>query len=676
MKLKKYKVTEFRSVNDSGWIEIGDIAGLIGTNESGKTNLITPLWKLNPANGGDIDLIDDFPRKRYHQVKGVDEGDLPIFITASFELSDKDKTAINRATDIDVDTLEEVYVSRSYSGDYTVGFGGFEYENSVEKTDILDALEKAKSKLQSNEALMQSVDAIIQESDDLELNDILSKVDTLDTASILEIAGYGLSWRAGKLREKLKHTVLDDNKLAVDEALKLLPNFVYYSHYGNLDSEIYLPHVIDNLARIDELGAKETEKARTLKVLFDFVNLDPEEILDLGRDVDLNKTPAPTVEEIQEVTTRKKEREILLQSASTDITSKFKKWWRQGNYKIRFQADGDHFRIWVSDEVRVEEIELESRSTGLQWFFSFYLVFLVERDDEHENSILLLDEPGLSLHPLAQKDLSVFFESLSSTNQIVYTTHSPFLVDSNHLDRIKAVYVDDNGHTLTSPNLRAGNKETTNKSIYPVHAALGLTVSDIIFEGCLPILVEGPSDQHYLTMIKNYLISKGKLKPQRDIIFIPAGGTKGIKAVTPIISGKANELPIVLIDSDAPGEQLKKHLSTSLYESQKDRLVSVSDFCEVDGAEVEDLIPGEWLANLVARQFKGPEDDFDDVYEEGKNIVDQIEGWANNYEFSLPSGWKVDLAKIVKQKFLKKPPTEIDENIVEQWKKLFMIFIK
>jgi predicted ATP-dependent endonuclease of OLD family len=36
------------------------------------------------------------------------------------------------------------------------------------------------------------------------------------------------------------------------------------------------------------------------------------------------------------------------------------------------------------------------------------LTFLVESKDAHKDSILLLDEPGLSLHPLAQKDLSLF----------------------------------------------------------------------------------------------------------------------------------------------------------------------------------------------------------------------------------------------------------------------------
>ena len=104
------------------------------------------------------------------------------------------------------------------------------------------------------------------------------------------------------------------------------------------------------------------------------------------------------------------------------MTERFLSWWQQGNYQFRFQADGKHFRIWVRDSIRPEEIELEGRSAGLQWFLSFFLVFLVERTEAHRNAILLLDEPGVTLHPLAQEDLFAFFNSLSETNQI-FTRH-------------------------------------------------------------------------------------------------------------------------------------------------------------------------------------------------------------------------------------------------------------
>src|SRR5690606_10359227 len=114
-------------------------------------------------------------------------------------------------------------------------------------------------------------------------------------------------------------------------------------------------------------------------------------------------------EEIRDWADKKRKRGILLTSAATELTKSFKNWWLQGDYIFAFSADGHHFRINVSDSLRPEPIELEGRSRGLQWFFSFFLVFLVETKEAHSNTILLLDEPGLSLHPIAQYDLAKFF---------------------------------------------------------------------------------------------------------------------------------------------------------------------------------------------------------------------------------------------------------------------------
>ncbi|MCL6251690.1 ATP-binding protein, partial [Altererythrobacter sp. KTW20L] len=247
-------------------------------------------------------------------------------------------------------------------------------------------------------------------------------------------------------RNKLKTPAPEDLQNIQDLIAENLPKFVYYSNYGNLDSEIYLPHVVQNLKR-DDLGAREAAKARTLRVLFNFVTLQPKEILELGQDFPMAEGRTPTQEEIAEIATKKRDRTILLNSAATMLTKRFGEWWKQGDYIFEFQADGDHFRIWVSDAKRPEKVELEDRSTGLQWFLSFYLVFLVESRGEHRNAILLLDEPGLSLHPLAQRDLSLFFENLAQTNQLIYTTHSPFLVDADSLDRARKVYVGPDGST-------------------------------------------------------------------------------------------------------------------------------------------------------------------------------------------------------------------------------------
>jgi len=459
---------------------------------------------------------------------------------------------------------------------------------------------------------------------------------------------------------------------ALDHVVKNLPQFVYYSNYGNLDSEIYLPHVIANLARKD-LGAKEEAKGRTLRVLFDFVQLSPAEILELGKAAQaVAPATAPTPLAIEEAGIRTKQRDILLRSADADLTKSFRAWWKQGDYRFRFAADGDHFRIWVSDDRRPEEIELESRSTGLQWFFSFFLVFLVERKDAHKGAILLLDEPGLTLHPLSQRDLSLFFANLSKTNPIVYTTHSPFMIDQDHIDCVRAVYVDQSGATAVSSDLRANSTTTPEgRSVYAVHAALGLSVSDALLQGCASVMVEGPSDQFYLTAIKTVLVARKKISPKRELIFVPAGGAKGVNTLAPLLTARDEVPPVVLLDDDQQGRQFSEALKKGpIYAKAKERVLNTKDFVGFDFAETEDLLHAQ-VVDAARRVLRGPDDDFGDVAKEGAPIVPQIEAYAAKHGLKLEHpGWKVDLARQVKQRLLR-DADKISDDVLKKWVDLF-----
>lgn len=153
------------------------------------------------------------------------------------------------------------------------------------------------------------------------------------------------------------------------------------------------------------------------------------------------------MKEIEKAENDKEERSILLQSASRNLTTKFADWWKQGEYRFRFEADGDYFRIWVSDEVRKDEVGLELRSTGLQWFLSFYLIFLVESQENHKDAILLLDEAGLTLHPLAQKDLAQF---LWDYQKIIKLLIQP----THHLLLIQVILIDVEWFMLIKEDLR------------------------------------------------------------------------------------------------------------------------------------------------------------------------------------------------------------------------------
>lgn len=683
MNLDSFRVTEFRSVQDSGWIDAEQITALIGTNESGKTNILLPLWKLNPADEGTIDLKDDLPRDKYHIYREANPK--PIFIYAKYVLTEEEKKDLAELSGHESEEFAEIIVSKDYDENLYFEIP-YEQSSNLSISTVKNSLNEYKATLTTAQASSiktetdrrENAVAIIEKAllalDDTE--DVKSAVSAAynelkkfdeDVKSSLACATINDAiQRISEMVSECEKPSLNSDKGVIEYLKANMPKYVYYSNYGNLDSQIYLPQVLRNIDKKD-LGVKELARARTLKTLFKFVQLDPNEITELGTE----GAGSLTQEQINKIADKKKEREILLASASSGFTKSFNEWWKQGDYTFEFQADGNFFRIWVSDSVRPERIELESRSTGLQWFFSFYLVFLVESEQHHQNAILLLDEPGVTLHPLAQKDLFLFFENLSQNNQMLYTTHSPFMVDSNHLERVRSVYIDTNGKTVVSPDLRASERlkgSNQPQSIYPAHAALGLSVSDTLLVNCNPILVEGESDQVYLSALKNMLISKGKIAPLKEIVFIPTGGVKGIKATSAILSSTSEIKPPVLIDGDISGIKIAKELKTDFYAADLDKVVLVSEYTSLENGEIEDLFPKQKFAHLVARFLPRPEEvdeEFDDVVKENQPICNQIEEYAKEYNILLEKGWKVRLATTIKREILRGSDKVISEDDTE-----------
>jgi len=688
MRLLRYRVTNFRSVTDSGWVDADDVTALIGVNESGKSNLLLPLWKLKPAREGEIRPTSDYPKTMFAEIR---ENPARFrFISAEFA-TEALGPRIATMAGITAEEAEVVCVDRYFNGAYIVSFPGHEHPTTASPDDVGAILAAATAEIGAMPPLAkeetQKADLISGlQTAALDLPDAPMSADALGMlAEAVRALAPATPAKTSSIFPRLEALAASIDELqarvsapdpgaieAVRTAiLKRVPKFVYYSNYGNLDSEIYLPHVVENLER-EDLGEKEAAKARTLRVLFSFVRLEPSEILELGKDETPVNSRRPTEAEIAEVAERKRERSILLQSAGTTLTSRFKDWWKQGDYRFRFEADGNHFRIWVADDRRPAEVELEGRSTGLQWFLSFYLVFLVESagEGEHDNAILLLDEPGLSLHPLAQYDLSKFFDNLAATNQLIFTTHSPFLVHADRLDRARKVYVDEKGTTKATSDLRKG-AELQPGAAYAVHSALGLSVADSLMLGCQPVIVEGSSDQHYLTSIKTLLVASGQLKPAREIVFPPAGGTKNTRMVASILTGRDEALPYMILDGDVMGRKLAKELGTSLYQDHADRLICVDDHTGMEGSEIEDLVPPEVMATVIDRIYRSAETEFADVLTVGKPILGQIEAWAATQKVELEQGWKVELSKRVKQHLLSKGMAVVGTEYGDRWQRLF-----
>lgn len=695
MRLIKFRVEKFKSIMDSGWIDCDNVTTLVGVNEAGKSNLLLALWKLNPAKGGGINFSDDMPVKLFSELRK--EKEKPLFIQAFFEITSNTLLEnISKISNFGKEEIKFVQVSRDYNGEHFLDFPNAITYATLSKVEIEKLLNSYCEKINNceeagktevgikNEAQQKFIHAfsIIKDKEFLNKSEITSLANCFKTISAKLMQTSTIRPLILELHKKLSvylqefdKPILSKNSDVKKLILENMPKFVYYSSYGNLDSEIYLPHVIDNMQRTDLTGMAEA-KVRTLKVLFEYVNLDPEEILEMGEDAKGEtdsygrQTAKPTDNEIKEKAEKKKERDILLQSASSKLTRDFRDWWSQGDYTFDFSADGKHFRIWVADKIRPERIVLENRSTGLQWFLSFYLVFLVESQDSHSGAILLLDEAGLALHPLAQKDLSAFFNNLSKTNQIINTTHSPFIIDTDHIDRAKVVYVNKDGYTVVSNNLRAAEEQLQTNSVYAVHAALGLSVSDILLQGCKPVIVEGASDQYYLNGIKILLLNRKVIAPKEEIVFVPSGGVKAVGSLAGLLSTK-NELPYVIIDSDKSGRDFKEKLEKNLYVNDKNKLISMNDYSSIDNSEVEDIIPYELLQRPIDKLFNNIDLDFSLSYKLEQPLIQQIEQYAKDNNVELQDGYKVELARQFKQMILLRIHTYSDEKTIGIWKNIF-----
>ena len=303
------------------------------------------------------------------------------------------------------------------------------------------------------------------------------------------------------------------------------------------------------------------------------------------------------------------------------------------------------------------EIELEARSKGFQWFFSFYLVFLVESEGGYKDTILLLDEPGLHLHPTAQQELIAFFEKLSETNQLAYTTHSPFLIDGEHLHRIRPVKEDDSGHSRITAETWPEDRET----IFPLQAAAGYAMIGGLFQHRKNVLVEGITDFYYLQALSQQCAKSGRPSLPDDIYIMFCGGTKNVGWIASLfLSEKVR--PLVLLDGDEAGRARRNALMKELYADHNSGILMLDDVLKRPRQEVEiEDILGEALIMPGLEAVLGKALQFDQGDRSAGSLPSQIKAAAKRQALDLPEGWKASVALRLVASWAEKGTTLADE---------------
>jgi predicted ATPase len=169
-----------------------------------------------------------------------------------------------------------------------------------------------------------------------------------------------------------------------------------------------------------------------------------------------------------------------------EITRRIQQVWTQEpTLEIKLRVNGKFMYVDFSDDTTVYDTP-NSRSLGFLWYLSFYINFIATTADAKANEYLfLLDEPGSHLHPSGQKDLSHLLEDLAQKNQLVLTTHSPFMINRSYPNRVRVVNKEPNGTTVDSEAYRENWK--------PLRQSIGLTVGDLFFFSNRGIMIDIPT---------------------------------------------------------------------------------------------------------------------------------------------------------------------------------------
>ena len=361
------------------------------------------------------------------------------------------------------------------------------------------------------------------------------------------------------------------------------------------------------------------------------------------------------------------ERSILLSTASNQMSRKFEDWWEQRHLRFRYDIDGDYFRVWVSDDLNPSEIELEQRSAGLQYFFSFYLVFLVESVDAYQDSILLLDEPGMQLHATAQHHAVKFFERLAQENQIMYSTHSPFMLDLDHLDQIRTVHESEDGTTKVS----ATEWPKDHDSLFPLEAALAYRIASRTLIAGRQLLVEDLAEL-WLLQAMNYAVEKlGRSGLERGITITPAGGSANLIPLATLIRARNQPVAVLVSGKDVPAAVLSQLPTTA---SGRNRaLLLYSQFTDKVGSTIEDLFTTEFYSRCVRDVYSnvainpGPSIGHPDQERES-GIIHAAEEAVDRRQGERFERWRV--AEVLSDRICEAPAV-IDEGTIDLFVRLF-----
>jgi hypothetical protein len=279
------------------------------------------------------------------------------------------------------------------------------------------------------------------------------------------------------------------------------------------------------------------------------------------------------------------ERLLLTDRAGRVFTRRLRELWKDRVIEVQFRVDAEFFDVLVRDEDSEALVALDERSRGFRWYFSFYVTFSADTlGGDKANAILLLDEPGLFLHPKAQGQLVRFLDTLP--NQLIYSTHSPFMIDPARLKAVRTVNLEPGKGTVVSADL-SGDART----LFPLQAALGYDITHNLFNGEKTVVVEGVTDYWYLSAVSQHLRSSGRTGLADEVVLTPAGGAQKVSYMVSLLAAQDIQV-VVLLDAEPVARQTQLDLVKAKLIRQESVVLIVDAMSSPapSEADVEDLL--------------------------------------------------------------------------------------
>ena len=618
MKLRTIHIREFKSVWDSNPFEVDKVACLVGKNEAGKTVVLQALYRLNPIveDNGNFDVTDDYPRSEvedYQQDVESGRRQHAVVVEATFELESTELGAIREEYGDGVLAKPEIVVSKGYARDEAgkcrlyVSVPILEFaivKDLIERFELPDALKRQIPQESSLAQLSSYLTEAGQKQDQAvaaaraaanKFVDEAEKATALETSKTLAESEQAKALRA-RLTELLRHK---DLGLHIWKTIlsSHFPKFLYFDEYYQLRGH-------DNVEALKQRKSDNRLKPSDHPLLG---------LIELAR-LDLDKLLAPH---------RTQDLKNKLQGASNYLSSQILKYWSQNkhlrmNFDVRPALPGDPdgmqdgTNIWgeMFDSKHLVSTGLSTRSAGFVWFFSFLAWYSAVKKKE-EPLVLLLDEPGLTLHGKAQEDLLQYFEAEIITNpmhQLLFTTHSPFMVDAKHFERVRIVQDKGMDTDAQLPREEDGTKVFTDvleagpDSLFPLQGALGYEIYQTLFIGPNSLVVEGVSDLLYIQTVSGVLQANGRVGLDSRWTITPVGGSDKVPTFVALIGSQKNFNVATLIDFQKGDQQMIENLYRKKL-LKKSHVLTFAEFSGKTEADIEDMFDESFYIQLLNDEF-------------------------------------------------------------------------